>query len=142
MNRKYTFPKKEHLCGEIRIGKLFSEGEAFIAYPFRIVYSVSNGNTEETPKMLFSAPKKRFKRAVARNHIKRLMRAAYRLNKLELKAFCEANNLQLQVAFSFVGDSIPEWDFVELKMKAALKRLETNVQHYLLAQNNENKVEE
>ncbi|MDD2996536.1 MAG: ribonuclease P protein component [Bacteroidia bacterium] len=142
MNRKYTFPKKEHLCGEIRIGKLFSEGEAFIAYPFRIVYSVSNGNTEETPKMLFSAPKKRFKRAVARNHIKRLMREAYRLNKLELKAFCEANNLQLQVAFSFVGDSIPEWDFVELKMKAALKRLETNVQHYLLAQNNENKVEE
>lgn len=142
MNRKYTFPKKEHLCGEIRIGKLFSEGEAFIAYPFRIVYSVSNGNTEETPKMLFSAPKKRFKRAVARNHIKRLMREAYRLNKLELKAFCEANNLQLQVAFSFVGDSIPEWDFVELKMKAALKRLETNVQHYLLAQSNENKVEE
>ncbi len=70
------------------------------------------------------------------------MREAYRLNKLELKAFCEANNLQLQVAFSFVGDSIPEWDFVELKMKAALKRLETNVQHYLLAQNNENKVEE
>ena len=142
MNRKYTFPKKEHLCGEIRIGKLFSEGEAFIAYPFRIVYSVSNGNTEETPKMLFSAPKKRFKRAVARNHIKRLMREAYRLNKLELKAFCEANNLQLQVAFSFVGDSIPEWDFVELKMKADLKRLETNVQHYLLAQSNENKVEE
>lgn len=142
MNRKYTFPKKEHLCGEIRIGKLFSEGEAFIAYPFRIVYSVSNGNTEETPKMLFSAPKKRFKRAVARNHIKRLMREAYRLNKLELKAFCEANNLQLQVAFSFVGDSIPEWDFVELKMKAALKRLETNVLHYLLAQSNENKVEE
>ena len=142
MYRKYTFPKKEHLCGEIRIGKLFSEGEAFIAYPFRIVYSVSNGNTEETPKMLFSAPKKRFKRAVARNHIKRLMREAYRLNKLELKAFCEANNLQLQVAFSFVGDSIPEWDFVELKMKAALKRLETNVQHYLLAQSNENKVEE
>jgi ribonuclease P protein component len=142
MNRKYTFPKKEHLCGEIRIGKLFSEGEAFIAYPFRIVYSVSNGNTEETPKMLFSAPKKRFKRAVARNHIKRLMREAYRLNKLELKAFCEANNLQLQVAFSFVGDSIPEWDFVELKMKAALKRLETNVQHYLLAQNNEKKIEE
>ena len=142
MNRKYTFPKKEHLCGEIRIGKLFSEGEAFIAYPFRIVYSVRNGNTEETPKMLFSAPKKRFKRAVARNHIKRLMREAYRLNKLELKAFSEANNLQLQVAFSFVGDSIPEWDFVELKMKAALKRLETNVQHYLLAQSNENKVEE
>ena len=142
MNRKYTFPKKEHLCGEIRIGKHFSEGEAFIAYPFRIVYSVSNGNTEETPKMLFSAPKKRFKRAVARNHIKRLMREAYRLNKLELKAFCKANNLQLQVAFSFVGDSIPEWDFVELKMKAALKRLETNVQHYLLAQSNENKVEE
>ena len=38
MNHKYTFPKKEHLCGDIRIGKLFSEGEAFIAYPFRIVY--------------------------------------------------------------------------------------------------------
>ena len=141
MNHKYTFPKKEHLCGDIRIGKLFSEGEAFIAYPFRIVYAIKVGNTEETPKILFSVPKKRFKRAVARNRIKRLMREAYWLNKSDLKEFCESNNLELQVAFSFVGDAIPEWNFVELKMKTALKRVETNVQHYLLALNNESKAE-
>ena len=31
---RYTFPKAEHLCGEIRINQLFAEGKAFIVAGF------------------------------------------------------------------------------------------------------------
>lgn len=135
MDTRYTFPKKEHLCGDIRIGKLFSEAEAFITYPFRIVYSIHAGNTEEPVKVLLSAPKKRFKKAVTRNRIKRLMREAYRLNNSELKSICAENNLEVQIAFSFVGDIEPEWLFVENKMKLALSRLAKIAEQYLIGVN-------
>jgi ribonuclease P protein component len=72
MTNTATFLKKEHLCGEIRINKLFSNGKAFIVYPLRVVYSVEQNSTDVPVKVLVSVPKKRFKRAVKRNRLKRL----------------------------------------------------------------------
>ena len=97
MNIKNTFPKKEKLCGEIRIGRLFAEGEAFIAYPLRVVYKFSEEREDSGVKILISVPKKKIKKAVHRNRIKRQIREAYRLNKAVLLESCLNNDKSLKI---------------------------------------------
>lgn len=132
MNTKNTFPKKEHLCGEIRINRLFTEGKAFIAYPLRVMYSINKIPSTEAVKIMVAVPKKRFKRAVKRNRIKRLMRESYRLNKHSLYELCNEHNISLQIAFGYVSDT--EADFVEIqeKMRKALARIETKIKEKVL----------
>jgi ribonuclease P protein component len=132
MNTKNTFPKKEHLCGEIRINRLFTEGKAFIAYPLRVMYSINKIPSTEAVKTMVTVPKKRFKRAAKRNRIKRLMRESYRLNKHSLYELCNEHNISLQIAFGYVSDT--EADFVEIqeKMRKALARIETKIKEKVL----------
>ena len=122
-----TFSKKEHLCGEIRIGRLFAEGKAFIAYPLRVVYSVHGATDNIQVKVLVNVPKKRFKRAVKRNRLKRLMREAYRLNKSGITEFCLAKNIQLQIAFNYVSDQEMDFKEIESKMIQALQKIQTKL---------------
>ena len=123
MNHPNSFPKSEHLCGDKRIGQLFIQGDAFIAYPLRVVYLIAPKKDVESASVMVSVPKKRFKRAVKRNRLKRLMREAYRLNKQPLVALLKENDLQLHVAFNYVSDDELDFVAVEKKMKVALQRL-------------------
>ena len=73
----YSFPKNSRLCGQMRIAQLYKEGKRFTAWPLRVTYQPTEGETQ----VLVWAPKSLFKRAVKRNHLRRLMREAYRLNQ-------------------------------------------------------------
>ena len=84
-----------------------------MAYPFRIIY-VEKETTSETPvSILISVPKKRFKRAVKRNRIKRLVRESYRLNKHDLISFLSEKEKSIQIAFLYVSDKLPDYKEVE-----------------------------
>ena len=122
-NHPNSFSKLEHLCGEKRITRLFTQGEAFIAYPLRVVYLIEPKKDIEVASVMVSVPKKRFKRAVKRNRLKRIMREAYRLNKQELAAKLNEKELQIHVAFNYVSDDVLDFAQVEKKMKVALQRL-------------------
>jgi ribonuclease P protein component len=123
MSKPNSFSKPEHLCGETRITNLFTEGSAFIAYPLRIVYLLESGKNKEPACVMVSVPKKRFKRAVKRNRLKRLMREAYRLNKQILIEKLEERELQIQIAFNYVSNDESDFVTVENKMKVALQKL-------------------
>lgn len=73
----YGFPKQNRLCGQMRITQLYKEGKRFVAWPLRVTYMPTENDTQ----VLVWAPKSLFKRAVKRNHLRRLMREAYRLNQ-------------------------------------------------------------
>lgn len=121
----YTFPKKEHLCGDKNIENLHQNGKSFLVYPLRVVYlTVEN---EEVPvRVVVSVSKKKFKRAVKRNRIKRLMRESYRLNKTEFVSYAKENQLKVHVAFQYIANELVTFDTVNEKMQIVLKRLIQN----------------
>jgi ribonuclease P protein component len=123
MTHQNSFSKPEHLCGEKRITRLFTQGDAFIAYPLRVVYIIEPVRDNVPSSVLVSVPKKRFKRAVKRNRLKRLMREAYRLNKLTLIEKLEEKQLQIHIAFNYVSDDELDFATVEKKMKLSLEKL-------------------
>ncbi len=77
---KFTYPKTEKLKSHSIIGLLFTEGKSVSKFPLRLLY-VENKKTNEPVKITVSVSKKHFKKAVDRNHYKRLLRESYRLNK-------------------------------------------------------------
>ena len=88
----YGFPKHSKLCGQLRIAQLYKEGKRFTAWPLRVTYQPTEGETQ----VLVWAPKSLFKRAVKRNHLRRLMREAYRLNQDKL------GEKHYQIAFNYM----------------------------------------
>jgi ribonuclease P protein component len=122
-NHPNTFPKEQRLCGKNAINLLYSEGKAFLAFPFRIVFrTVSEENVPV--RCLISVPKKRFKYAVDRNYIKRQLRETYRTNKHELfRYILSEKEYQLHIAISYVGEKKAPYLFMDKKMKNALQKL-------------------
>jgi len=123
MIHQNSFSKIEHLCGEKRITRLYTQGDAFIAYPVRVVFLIEPKSDIEPANVLISIPKKRFKRAVKRNRLKRLIREAYRLNKQELIEKLEEKQLQIHVAFNYVSDDELDFASIEKKIKLSLQKL-------------------
>ena len=71
---EYTLGKKERLNSKTLIERLFSGGsKSFPAFPLRVVYMSVEPVEEDmaAASILISVPKKRFKRAVKRNLVKR-----------------------------------------------------------------------
>lgn len=76
---RHTLPKKERLCGNIGISSLLSKGKFGNVPGVRYCWKADNGLDYD--RVLFSVPKKMFKRAVKRNLLKRRMRESWRLHK-------------------------------------------------------------
>ena len=77
------FYSGEHLKSAKEIQRLFEQKSASVtSYPLRLVYAPMQEQRGNYPVQVgFTVPKRRFKKAVDRNRIKRLMREAFRLNK-------------------------------------------------------------
>ena len=118
---KHTFPKTERLSSVILIEKLFAGGSKSLpAFPLRIVYMVEG---EELPavSVLISVPKKRFKRAVKRNRVKRQIREAYRKHKYLLIDPLKAAGKKAAIAFIWLDNELHASDEIEEKVKKLLQ---------------------
>jgi ribonuclease P protein component len=120
----YTFKKEERLCNKKLIDGLFHNGSSFLCYPFKVSWMLANGEQQFPAQIVFSVSKKRYKRAVDRNLIKRRMREAYRLNKqLHLYTILNDAGIKLVLSISYIGKEIGPYDFFEKKMLKLLTQL-------------------
>ena len=118
-----TFKKEERLCSKKHLDLLFKNGSSFLLYPFRISF-LSVSETHKYPvQVVVNVAKKRFKRAVDRNLIKRRIKEAYRLQKQELlyAHLTHANHLLLSV--QYIGKEINAYPLFEKKLALALQKL-------------------
>ena len=126
----YGLTKSERLTSQLIIEKLFAGGNASMAaFPLRIVFMQMKKQGGEDVKdeplvsILVSVPKKRFRHAVDRNRMKRLVREAYRLNKHILWDTLEGKDSRLALAFVCITDTLPSFYAVNKSMKKALTRI-------------------
>ena len=146
---RQTFSKTERLTSKRVINRLFDRNASgpaaplsVYAYPFRVLFlthpNVPADATTNVPEpgeqplpdvplpptqVLFSVPKRAFKKAVDRNLVRRRCREAYRLNKRILH---KPMAPPVAITFLYTAKSKISFEDIEKGMKLALKRM---VQH-------------
>ena len=85
------------------------------------VVNVPNSTAPQTlPQVLFSVPKRAFKKAVDRNLVRRRCREAYRLNKRILQ---QAARHPAAITFLYTAKTKISFEEIEKGMKLAMKRV-------------------
>ena len=118
-----TLHKVERLDKKKIIEKMFAGGSrSFSVFPLRVVY-LPVEELEADASILISVSKRRFKRAVKRNRVKRQIREAYRVNKHELLNILVERKCRLAIAFIYLSDQLGESSIIEDRMRIALVRI-------------------
>ena len=122
MAKQFTLNKAERLKRRKIIEQLFSGGKAVTSFPIRVQYKMVDQLTVPL-QAGFSVSSRNFKRAVDRNRIKRLMREAYRLQKLPLEQALQTKEQQLALFLIYTGKELPVYALVKEKVEVVLKKL-------------------
>ena len=102
------FSQKERIKSSLAILSIVKDGSSVNSYPIKCFYRrVSRG--EVAVQLAVVVSKRRFKHAVDRNRVKRLMREAYRLQK---QGFDLVTDSTLQMCWLFVGRELPTFEQV------------------------------
>jgi len=124
----YTLKKEERLCNKRLIDGLYHNGSSFLCYPFKATWCLSDMPAPFPAQVLFAVSKKRFKLAVDRNRVKRLMREAYRLSKHDqLYVYLAASQKNIVFSVGYIGKEIAPFNLIEKKMSKLLKQLCTSI---------------
>jgi len=113
--------KEERLRGERVISNLFERGRTFFLSPYKVFWTKIPETCDFPIRFAVSVPKRRIKRAVKRNLMKRRTREVFRTNKQILNAAVTDGQIHLMVIYTS-DQMLP---FVELdnSMKKILQRV-------------------
>lgn len=122
---RQTLKKHERLKKRDDIQLLFKKGDSIYEYPIKLYHYALPAENNSSP-LLFgvSVPKKRYKRAVDRNLIKRRIREAYRKHNLHLKELVKSKDKKLMIMPVYLGDEIKDYALIEDKIILLLQRLQ------------------
>lgn len=113
-------PSKEKIKLKREIEQVFSSKLSFFNYPIKLIVANIDESAESVEyKVMFIVPKRKTKKAVKRNLIRRRMREAYRLNKYLLP---QTNNKFL-LAFVYIGTDAASFEEIEQKIILTLQKL-------------------
>lgn len=118
-----AFKKAERLRSKKAIERLFRDGKAFNHYPFKVIWHEMPLPTPYPAQVLITVSRKKFSNAADRNRIRRILREAYRHNTDDFYKFLTIHEKQCALAIVYRGNSIPDFRWSMLKIKALIRRL-------------------
>ncbi len=117
----FKFPPSEKLKSRKLIETLFAEGKNVKSFPLLLAYLPLEHEGDALFQVGFSVSKRKFKHAVDRNRVKRLMREAYRLNKNNL---LEKHTKKHILMFIYISNTILTYSEIEAAMLKVFRKLE------------------
>ena len=116
---RFTFTKQERLKSKKIIEQLFKEGKSVSVFPLKLVFIKIEHQGSHPIQMGISVPKKRIKKAVARNGIKRLIREAYRHHKSHVYSTL---NEKYAIMIIYTDEKAHKYVFIKDKMISLLEK--------------------
>lgn len=123
MAKPFSYNKQEKLKGRKLADGLFATGKSFTSFPVKVFYMLPTQPLDNCVKAGVGASSRNFKRAVDRNRVKRLLREAYRMEKLPLYQFLGEHNLQAAIFILYIDKVLPDFKLLKEKMPHIIKRL-------------------
>lgn len=118
-----TFKKEERLCSKIELDALFKKGKSVFVYPFKFIFMESGQESDYPVKVVFSVPKRSFKLAVTRNLLRRRMKEAYRLNKVEFYDAIQMQNKNISLMIIYTHKDEMDYSKIEKGMVKGMRKL-------------------
>ncbi len=118
-----TFKKQERLSGKKTFDALMKHGQEFYQFPFRVRWMYTDVEMPFPAQVAFAVPKRTFKRATARNRIKRLLREAYRRHKAPFYAELEKREKKVRAMLIYTHREPLELKETDAKIILTLQRL-------------------
>jgi ribonuclease P protein component len=122
-NKRFVLPKAFRLHRKRDLTPLFSGGKRVLVYPLLVTFSSKEENSEVKCSVVFSMPKKRWRKAVNRNKGKRIMREALRLTLPEWEHYIPVG-ITLHLSLSLVSEDIPS---LNTTSKALMRFVEQHI---------------
>ena len=123
MAKTFSYGKKEKLKRRKLLDEIFSNGKTFTNHPIKIFYLQPLQPLDFPVKAGVGVSSKYFKKAVHRNRIKRLLREAYRTEKILLHEYLNTRGKQVIIFILYIDKVLPDYAAVKTKMQSALNRL-------------------
>ncbi|MBL4708315.1 MAG: ribonuclease P protein component [Flavobacteriales bacterium] len=121
----FGLKKEERIYKRDEIKALFSKSDSFNVFPFKVLHIEVPTEQQENLKFAVSVPKRLFKKAVDRNHLKRRVKEAYRINRNELKNKLIDSDKKLHFMLIYIAKEQLEYDFIQKKIILTLQRLQS-----------------
>ena len=120
MGDSATFHKLEKLSQKKIIDLIFQRrGQSILKNPILFIYLPVQLATPFPAQVMFSVSKRKFKRAVDRNKVKRLLREAYRTQKHRIYAGI-GESKQYALSILYLEDKIPPFQVIEKQLNLAI----------------------
>jgi ribonuclease P protein component len=117
----FSLGKKERLSKEIWIKDLFERGSSFYFHPLKVLYLPHPDTNSAVTEVLFSVPKRQFKKAVDRNKIRRRLREAYRLKKGEF-----STDKKWLIAYIYTAKTILPSETFQQKILGTIQKISSS----------------
>ncbi|PWH85579.1 ribonuclease P protein component [Brumimicrobium oceani] len=121
-----SFGKEYKLCSKKVMATVFEEGKTEKVYPFLLRYLAVDLRTNTRFQIVISVPKRKFKKAVDRNRIKRLIREAVRKKKYIIEEAITEEESQLALFLIYTSSQEESYQKIIDKIEALFLRLVEN----------------
>lgn len=125
--KSFTLGKNYKLCSKEGIKKVLDQGVSIKCYPYIARFTVEEWDDNTPFKFVISAPKRKFKTAVQRNRLKRVIKEAIRLHKPTFEDQLAEHNQQLAIFIIYTANEEITTSTLRAKTNSLFDRIIQNL---------------